>query len=442
MREGKITQAVFDRAVRRVPGSGAVYGRDASDAGVSVTIGPVTLPERQDVSQHDFLPRQTAGKAAAPERQADELPDAIARHASVQPDTLGRQNTVQPANPDPTVEMRIAEAVNNTAICLAERRLDPAAVSIEAGILLPETAEEADLKAIETEVTRVCREQKLYFAGGHTEVSSAVLRPVLSVSAYPLETARNLDAAPAASIADSTQAGAKTALSAAGSKSDASPAGRDLVMCGYAGTAGTQILLRTYRKELEGHFTRRYLSDAERAVQAVFLAPVLRALLSPSAAVSVGNVLTDSGSAAHNSEANDTLHVSGAGGMAHGSGCSGDIRLKDISRGGVFAALWEAGEYWRVGMDLDVHRIPILQATVEICEFLGLNPYQLYGQGAFLLACSDGKEAALKLRRAGFPASVLGTLTSGEGRYLRSGDRVRCLDKPQTDALTEVPMAR
>lgn len=406
MREGKITQAVFDRAVRRVPGSGAVYGRDASEAGVSVTIGPVTLPARQ-----------AAGKAPAPERQADDLPDALVWHASVQPDALARQNTVQPADPDPTVEMRIAEAVNNTAVYLAERRLDPAAVSIEAGILLPETAEEADLKAIETEVTRVCREQKLCFAGGHTEVSSAILRPVLSVSAYPLETVRNPGGVTAASIAAASQAGAKTALLAAGSRSDASPAGLDLVMCGYAGAAGTQILLRAYRKELEGHFSAGYLDDAQRAVRSVFLAPALRALLAPSAAVSAESDFPGPGGAALSSE-------------------SGDIRLKDISRGGVFAALWEAGEYWRAGMDLDVHEIPILQETVEICEFLGLNPYQMYGQGAFLLAAGDGEEAALKLRRAGFPASVLGKLTSGEGRYLRSGDRIRCLDKPQADALT------
>ncbi len=64
--------------------------------------------------------------------------------------------------------------------------------------------------------------------------------------------------------------------------------------------------------------------------------------------------------------------------------------MKDISRSGVFAALWELSEKLQCGFYADLKKIPIRQECIEICEYFDLNPYHLYGQGAILALVPSG----------------------------------------------------
>ena len=64
-----------------------------------------------------------------------------------------------------------------------------------------------------------------------------------------------------------------------------------------------------------------------------------------------------------------------------------------VEEGGVLAALWEFCERWDLGLEADFHRIPVRQESIEICEYLGLNPYRLYTCGAGLFVFDPAADA-------------------------------------------------
>lgn len=121
--------------------------------------------------------------------------------------------------------------------------------------------------------------------------------------------------------------------------------------------------------------------------------------------------------------------------IAHAFGVSA---MHDITEGGVFGALWEMAEGSGVGLDADLKAIPIRQETVEICEYFGLNPYQIMSSGSMMIATDDGHGLVMELQKAGIHAAVVGRATDGNDRVLRNGEDVRYLDRPQTDELYKV----
>lgn len=112
--------------------------------------------------------------------------------------------------------------------------------------------------------------------------------------------------------------------------------------------------------------------------------------------------------------------------------------MHDITEGGIFGALWEMASGAGVGLEVDLKKIPIRQETVEICEYFGLNPYQLMSSGSILAASDDGYELVRKLEQAGIHAVVVGRTNGENDRILYNGEDVRYLDKPQPDELYRI----
>lgn len=112
--------------------------------------------------------------------------------------------------------------------------------------------------------------------------------------------------------------------------------------------------------------------------------------------------------------------------------------MHDITEGGVFGAFWEMASGAGVGLEVDLKKIPIRQETVEICNYFGVNPYQIMSSGSMMIAADDGHELVRKLEQAGIHAVVVGRTNSGNDRILRNGEDVRYLDKPQPDELYKV----
>lgn len=121
--------------------------------------------------------------------------------------------------------------------------------------------------------------------------------------------------------------------------------------------------------------------------------------------------------------------------IAMGHGISA---MHDITEGGVFGALWEMASGGGVGLEVDLKKIPIRQETVEICEYFGLNPYQIMSSGSMMIAASDGHELVRKLERSGIHAAVIGRTNAGNDRIIQNGGEIRYLDKPQPDELYKV----
>ena len=263
----------------------------------------------------------------------------------------------------------IHAAVNNIAADGGK----PAAVWLT--VLLPESAEETELKAVMEQAEQVCAKLDVQIAGGHTEVTSAVNRTVVSVTA-----------------AGSAPSG-KT-VSASGLH-----AGAQLIAAGWIALAGTAMAAKEKRKELLSRFPEYLVEEAERFLGSLSVLPAAEAVRE--------------------------------------CGC-GICAMTDLAEGGIFGALWEMAEASGVGLEIDLKKIPIRQETVEICNFLDLNPYELLSGGSLLIGADDGYTLAERLQKAGIPAAVIGRAMPGNDRVVRNGEEKRFLGPVRMDEIHKI----
>ena len=116
----------------------------------------------------------------------------------------------------------------------------------------------------------------------------------------------------------------------------------------------------------------------------------------------------------------------------------GVCAMHDVTEGGIFGALWELAESSGVGLEIDLKKIPVKQETIEICEFFGINPYELISSGCMLMAASDGTALARELEKNGIHAAIIGKAVAGNGRVLLNEEERRFLEPPKTDELYKV----
>lgn len=112
--------------------------------------------------------------------------------------------------------------------------------------------------------------------------------------------------------------------------------------------------------------------------------------------------------------------------------------IRQITEGGILAALWRLSEESGLGMSLDMKKIALRQETIEVCEHFRLNPYQLTSGGSFLMLTENGDAAAELLRRKEIPAVVIGHLTGNNDKVIHNGEDVRYIDRPAPDELMKI----
>ena len=170
--------------------------------------------------------------------------------------------------------------------------------------------------------------------------------------------------------------------------------GQDIVITKWIGLEGTAILAKQYEQEL----LQRYPADFIREAKAFdrWLSVI------PEAAT---------------------------------AGKSGTCRMYDCAEGGIFGALWEFGRSAGVGLELDLKKLPVKQETIEICEYLEKNPYELLCGGALLIASDNGYDLVRQLKEQGISATVAGKVTDNHDRIVINEEERRFLDLPKTDEI-------
>jgi hydrogenase maturation factor len=109
-----------------------------------------------------------------------------------------------------------------------------------------------------------------------------------------------------------------------------------------------------------------------------------------------------------------------------------------VAEGGIFSALWQMASIAKTGMEIVWEEIPIKQATIEFCEVLNLNPYQLYSGGCVLLAVNNGYEVVREFQKLQIPCSIIGRITSNPEKVILHGEIHRAITKPEPDELLKV----
>ena len=113
----------------------------------------------------------------------------------------------------------------------------------------------------------------------------------------------------------------------------------------------------------------------------------------------------------------------------------GVAAMHDVTEGGIYGAIWEMCQASGCGCRIDLKKIAIRQESVEICEYLGLNPYKLISSGCMLIATEDGNGLVMELAKAQIEACVIGKATDSNDRILFNGEEERYLETPKTDEL-------
>lgn len=219
MKTGKVSQAILDRSVLR----------PLSRAGV--------LPEQGGRFGEDCGVWKIYENSEQPKKSSEEEQKVVCACAG---------GTLNGAF-DRTVEMLLAAGVNNLACAGAE------AFAVTLTIMIPEIQEERALKEILETAGAWCAKQKLTVVGGHTEVSSAVARPVLSVTVLGR--------------------GREEALSCTANLRP----NQDLVMVGWTGLAGTVILAKNHEKRLAERYPFSILDAAKGLEEFLLITDAARA---------------------------------------------------------------------------------------------------------------------------------------------------------------------
>lgn len=265
-------------------------------------------------------------------------------------------------------------AAVRAANSLAAKAATPQYASV--AITVPESLDERDLRRMHERYCDYLQKYNIKIVGGHTAVSAVVTEPVVSVQ---------MMGAANAEVKQSKRQKPEELL------------GLDLVMTKHCGLGGTTLLAGHFTEELTKKYPKRFI---ERAAE----------LLSET-------------------EKNEEAYVAVADGAAY---------VHAAAEGGVFGALWELAEFAQCGLDIDLPAIPILQETVEICEYFDVNPYQLRTEGVFLILTERGGRLCEALAEQGIPAAVIGKTVPGLDRAVRNGEEVRYLEPNRVEEYERV----
>jgi len=223
-------------------------------------------------------------------------------------------------------------------------------------IMLPEKFDQKTLQDICEGIDSAAKELGVTVVGGHTEITSAVSRPVLSGTMIG-ETPRN-----------------KVILTS-GAK-----VGDTIITTKSMALEGTAILASDRYDQLRRSIGTKLLRRAQEFIKRI---SVVREAL---AAAETGFVNS----------------------------------MKDPTEGGLLQALNEIAEASNVGYSIEESLVPIELETSKICEALRVDPLKLISSGMLIVTVPKEREENVvkRIREVGVKVTKIGTIT-GEGRSVK-----------------------
>lgn len=245
-------------------------------------------------------------------------------------------------------------------------------------LLLPERSDPSVLDMIMSQVDEAAREISVTVAGGHSEITPGLHRPIIVGSMIgEVKSGRYV-----------TTAGARP--------------GDRVILTKTIGLEGTAVLAH----DLEEKLTRA-LGEAtvERAKTLTRRISVVK----------------------------DAMIATAVGGVH---------AMHDPTEGGIICGLWELAKASGTGIVADESKIRMEPETEAICQALGIDPFRVLSSGALLITARprNAERIAGSLQRHGVDASMIGEVTRlEEGRILvkRDGTRLR-IEPPERDELYKV----
>jgi hydrogenase maturation factor len=241
---------------------------------------------------------------------------------------------------------------NDIAVMGATPRWFMATVLLPAGQATPALAE-----AIYDQIAAACADLGVALAGGHTEITVGLDRPIVSGTMLG-------EVAPDRLV-----------------RSSGVQPGDALVLVGRVPIEGTALIAREKQADLLGRgFDPALLRRAQDFLHDPGISVVRAARLATEAAA---------------------VHA-----------------MHDPTEGGLATGIWEMVQASGVGMDVDFDAVPIPPESQALCAAYGLDPLGVIASGALLVALAPGESARLlaACRQAQLPAAVIGLAAAPGGR--------------------------
>ncbi|WXG47538.1 MAG: AIR synthase family protein [Candidatus Atabeyarchaeum deiterrae] len=223
-------------------------------------------------------------------------------------------------------------------------------------IMLPENSDSSTLEEVCKGIDFAAKELDVSVVGGHTEVTSAVSRPVLCGTMIGEASRNKIILTSGAKIGDT------------------------IIVTKNVALEGTAIIASDRYNELRGALGDKLLRQSQWFKTRI-------------------SVVKEALAAA------DTGFVN----------C-----MKDPTEGGLLQALNEIAEASKVGYSIDERLVPIEEETKRICENLQLDPLKLISSGMLVVTVPEQKEKRVieKINGVGVKAAKIGTIKS-KGRTAR-----------------------
>ena len=244
-------------------------------------------------------------------------------------------------------------------------------------LLPPETSSEYALSLLE-ELQMVCRKNSILLCGGHTEITDAVNRPV--VSGMLVGTAKKSRLIDKRSMKE----------------------GDRIILTKGVAVEGTSIIAREFESRLKTEgVDPAVIESAKRFIDDI-------------------GVVRD----------------------AHTAIAAGEITaLHDVTEGGLATALAELAKAGGRSFKIEMDTIPLFEETEQVCRPLGIDPLGLIGSGSLLITVpeQDWEGVVAALEENGIRAAVIGeVLSEGEGITAYREGRKVLFPRFEVDELTKL----
>ena len=302
---------------------------------------------------NEALERLVLGRTGMPRREVLVGP-GIGEDCAVL--DFGEYECVLSTDPVTASASRIGSlAVHIACNDVASNGVEPLAVLLT--VLLPPSVTEEEIGAIARQADEAAKAIGVQIAGGHTEITNVVARPVVSATAIGRKRKSESGVGPV--LRESEQ-----------------PAPGDLIaVTKQLALEGTAIAAEHGEGGLRTHLTEGEIEYA-------------KAMLDQISVVKEGVI----------------------------AGQIGIKAMHDVTEGGVLGAVWEVCTRSGVGAEIEAAALPFDPVTLDVCAILGLDPMRLISSGSMLIIVSAEKWGALSdaLSGAGIAATVIGRARARE----------------------------
>jgi len=213
-------------------------------------------------------------------------------------------------------------------------------------MLLPQGTAETTIENISKQMDTAAKKLEIAIISGHCETTPGITRPIIIGTAMGI-TEKNHYV----------------------TSSSAKP-GNSLILTKGAGIEGTAILATDKKALLKKRLSKALLSKATSFFESISIV-------------------------------DEAVSAFETGGV---------MAMHDPTEGGVAGGIHEIADASGVGVKVFEAKIPVCEETVKICKFFNIDPLQLIGSGALLIAAKHGFAGKIveTLEKRGIKASIIG----------------------------------